>query len=133
MDPTDLLYLHPTEENAERWSKMKLAPMLRNIAAVASLFPASVRDARNAVLYKERLDGRAAIQISGANSAASLSQVTMARQVQDDLSKWELNNAGDPEVDADSRSRAVEFAKSSSRRRSFLPGCKISRNFEAGS
>jgi hypothetical protein len=34
-----------------------------------------------------------AILISGANSPASLSQVTMRRQVQDDLSKWEMNSA----------------------------------------
>jgi phage terminase large subunit GpA-like protein len=134
MDPKDLLYLHPTEENAERWSKIKLAPMMRSTAALASLFPESTRDARNAVLYKERVDGRAAIQISGANSSASLSQVTMARQVRDDLSKWELNNPGDPEVQADSRSRAVEFAKIAKLGTPLvLPGCKISRNFEAGS
>jgi phage terminase large subunit GpA-like protein len=134
MDPKDILYLHPTEDNAERWSKMKLAPLLKNTASLAALFPESTRDARNAVLYKERIDGRAAIQISGANSASSLSQVTMARQVQDDLSKWELNNAGDPETQADGRSRAVEFAKIVKLSTPLvMPGCRITKNFEAGS
>lgn len=134
MDPKDFLYLHPTEDNARRWSKMKLAPMLRSTSAVARLFPLKSRDGGDAILYKERIDGRGAIQISGANSPASLSQVTMPRQAQDDLSKWELNSAGDPEAQADSRSRAVEFAKILKMGTPLvLPGCKISRSFEAGS
>lgn len=134
MDPKDFLYLHPTEDNARRWSKMKLAPMLRNTAAVSRHFPVKSRDGGDAILYKERSDGRGAIQISGANSPASLSQVTMPRQVQDDLSKWELNAAGDPEIQADSRSRAVEFAKILKIGTPLvLPGCRTSRNYEAGS
>jgi len=134
MDPMDFLYLHPTEDNARRWSKMKLAPMLRNTTALARLFPSKSRDGGDAILHKERIDNRGAIQISGANSPASLSQVTMARQVQDDLSKWELNLAGDPETQADNRSRAVTFAKVFKIGTPMvLPGCRISRNYEAGS
>lgn len=134
MDPGDVLYVHPTTDNAARWSKMKFAPFIRNTASLAELFDARSRDGADSVLYKERRDGRGAIQISGANSAASLSQVSMRRQVQDDLVKWEMNTAGDPEVQADSRSRGFEFAKifkvSTPK---VLPGCRISRNFEAGS
>jgi hypothetical protein len=111
MDPGDFLYVHPTENNAQRWSKMKLVPMLKGTTALRTLFPMKARDGSDSVLYKERIDGKGAIQISGANSPASLSQVTMKRQVQDDLAKWEMNNAGDPETQADSRSQAHEFAK----------------------
>lgn len=134
MDPGDFLYVHPTENNAQRWSKMKLAPMLRNTTALSKLFPMKNRDGLDSVLYKERVDGRGAIQISGANSPASLSQVTMKRQVQDDLSKWEINAGGDPETQADSRSRAHEFAKILKISTPLvMPGCRISRNFEDGS
>lgn len=134
MDPGDILYVHPTENNAARWSKMKLAPMLRNTTALARLFPMKNRDGLDSLLYKERVDGRGAIQISGANSAASLSQVSMTRQVQDDLSKWENNSAGDPETQADSRSRAYEFAKILKISTPLImPGCRITRNFEEGS
>ncbi len=134
MDPGDILYVHPTESNAQRWSKMKLAPMLRNTAALARLFPMRQRDGLDSLLYKERVDGRGAIQISGANSAASLSQVSMTRQVQDDLSKWENNSAGDPETQADSRSRAYEFAKILKISTPLvMPGCRITKNFEEGS
>ncbi len=134
MDPSWFLYVHPTENNAERWSKMKLAPMLRNTTSLAMLFPKKSRDGLDSLLYKERADGRGAIQISGANSAASLSQVTMKRQVQDDLSKWENNSGGDPETQADSRSRGVEEAKIFKISTPLvMPGCRITSNFEAGS
>lgn len=134
MDPGDVLYVHPTADNAARWSKMKLAPFLRGTSCLAGLFDAKSRDGSDSVLYKERRDGRGAIQISGANSPASLSQVTMRRQVQDDLAKWEVNSAGDPESQADSRSRAHEFAKIFKVSTPLvMPGCRITRNFEAGS
>lgn len=134
MDPSWFLYVHPTENNAERWSKMKLAPMLRSTSALTALFPKKSRDGLDSLLYKERADGRGAIQISGANSAASLSQVTMKRQVQDDLSKWENNSGGDPETQADSRSRGVEEAKIFKISTPLvMPGCRITSNLEAGS
>lgn len=134
MDPGDFLYVHPTDSNAQRWSKMKLAPMLKGTSALARLFPMRSRDGLDSVLYKERIDGRGAIQISGANSPASLSQVTMRRQVQDDLAKWEMNAAGDPETQADSRSRAHEFAKIFKISTPLVePGCRITRNYEEGS
>jgi phage terminase large subunit GpA-like protein len=134
MDPGDFLYVHPTENNAERWSKMKLAPMLKGTTALAKLFPMKSRDGLDSLLYKERADGRGAIQISGANSPASLSQVSMQRQVQDDLAKWEMNNAGDPETQADSRSRAYDFAKILKVSTPLVdPGCRITKSFDAGS
>lgn len=134
MDPGDLMYVHPTENNAVRWSKMKLRPMLRATTALRGMFPEKSRDGGDSTLYKERADGLGAILISGANSSASLSQVTMPRQIQDDLSKWETNSAGDPEVQADSRSRSVSFAKIFKISTPLVaPGCRITRNFEAGS
>lgn len=132
--PGDFLVTHPTDDNARRWSKMKLAPMLKNTTALARLFPQKARDGSDSVLYKERVDGRGAIQISGANSPASLSQVSMSRQVQDDLAKWEMNAAGDPEGQADSRSRAFEFAKILKISTPLIqPGCRITRSYREGS
>lgn len=134
MDPGDFLYVHPTHDNAVRWSKMKLAPMLKGTAALRKIFPMKARDGQDSVTYKERRDGRGALLISGANSPASLSQVSMNRQVQDDLAKWEMNSAGDPETQADSRSNGREFAKIFKVSTPMvLPGCRISANFDAGS
>jgi phage terminase large subunit GpA-like protein len=132
--PGDFLVTHPTDDNARRWSKMKLSPMLKNTTALARLFPQKARDGSDSVLFKERVDGRGAIQISGANSPASLSQVSMPRQVQDDLAKWEMNAAGDPEGQADSRSRAFEFAKILKISTPLVnPGCRITRSYKKGS
>lgn len=134
MDPGDVLYIHPTEDNARRWSKMKLTPMLRSTTALQRIFTAKSRDGADSVFYKERNDGRGALLISGANSPSSLSQVSMRRQVHDDLAKWEINAAGDPEQQADSRSRAYEFAKLLKISTPLVvPGCRITRSLEAGS
>ncbi|MBS0363686.1 MAG: phage terminase large subunit family protein [Proteobacteria bacterium] len=132
--PGDFMVTHPTDDNARRWSKMKLKPMLKSTASLARFFPEKSRDGSDSVLYKERTDGRGAIQISGANSPASLSQVSMRRQIQDDLAKWEMNAAGDPEKQADSRSRAFEFAKILKISTPLIsPGCRITRSYREGS
>jgi phage terminase large subunit GpA-like protein len=128
------LYAHPTEDNASRWSKIKLASMTRAMPALRQEFPQRSRDGADAVLFKERRDGNFRLLISGANSPASLSQITVDFQVQDDLAKWDLNAAGDPESQADNRSRAVEFAKVLKISTPLvMPGCRITKNFEAGS
>lgn len=134
MDPGDQMVVHPTEDNARRWSRLKLKPMLRGTTALARLFPEKTRDGTDSILFKERIDGLGSILISGANSPSSLSQVTMPRQVQDDLAKWELNPAGDPEQQADSRSAAIEFAKILKLGTPLvMPGCRITRSWQAGS
>jgi phage terminase large subunit GpA-like protein len=128
------LYAHPTDDNARRWSKMKLGPMMRSTPVVRDQFPERARDGADAVLFKERRDGLARLLITGANSPASLSQITVDFQVQDDLAKWEMNSAGDPEAQADNRSRAIEFAKIFKVSTPLvIPGCRISKDFEAGS
>jgi len=128
------MIVHPSIENAARWSRMKLSPMMHSIPAVNALFPQRQRAAADAILYKERIDGLGKLLISGANSAASLSQVTAPYILEDDLAKWEQNSAGDPELQADSRARAHSFGKIFKISTPLtLPGCKITRNFEAGS
>lgn len=134
MDPCDFLVVHPTEENARRWSRLKLRLLLRGTPALDELFPEKSRDGADSVFMKEHRDGLGSILISGANSPASLSQVTMPRQAQDDLAKWEMNTAGDPESQADSRSGSVEFAKILKASTPLvMPGCRITKNFNDGS
>lgn len=133
MDPGDFLYVHPTEDNAARWSKLKFMPFVRSTTALSRIMAQGLRDGSNSILTKERKDGQGALLISGANSPASLSQVSMARQVQDDLAKWENNAGGDPEAQANSRSRAYEFAKILKLSTPLVePGCRITRSYMAG-
>jgi len=134
LDPGDLMYIHPTEDNATRWSKMKLKPMLREVISLRRVFPERSRDGGDSILFKDRADGRGSILISGANSPASLSMVSVDRQVQDDLAKWQLNDAGDPEQQAESRSRARRKAKIFKISTPLvMPGCRITKNFLDGS
>ena len=133
LDPGDFLYVHPTEENARRWSRLKLSPLLRGSPRLREIFPEKARDGADSVMFKERYDQRGSLLISGANSAASLSQVSMKRQVQDDLAKWVPNSAGDPEGQADSRSSAFDFAKILKISTPLVvPGCRITSSFENG-
>lgn len=134
LDTGDILYTVATEALATKWSKTRLSPMLKQVAPLAAAFPQAQRDRLDSVFYKERADGRAAIYVGGANSENSLSSISVKRQVQDELSKWEVNDAGDPESQADDRSLAFEFAKVlKSSTPLVMPGCKITNSFLAGS
>lgn len=109
-DPGGFLVVHPTIDNARRWANQKWKEFVEKSAALIRLFRSSkTRDTKNSTFFKERVDGRGWLQISGANSPASLSMMTVKKQIQDDLDKWENNDAGDPENQADSRSQAHEF------------------------
>ena len=55
LEPCDFMYIHPTDDNAVRWSKMKLKPMLKSTASVAKLFPEKSRDGGDSILFKERV------------------------------------------------------------------------------
>src|ERR1019366_4719820 len=56
MDPCDFLVVHPTDDNAGRWSKLKLSPMLKGTAVLAGIFQEKSRDGANSVLLKEHRD-----------------------------------------------------------------------------
>lgn len=113
LDPADFLYTHPTDPNARRWMRMKFRPFLRASTHLSTVFATGkTKDASATSSYVERRDGRATIQLAGAASPSSLSEISVKRQVQDDLSKWgDDNGAGDPEGQADSRSKAHDDAK----------------------
>lgn len=139
LDPGPFLYVHPTIDNALRWMRQKWKTMLRKAleagTALGSIFPLGTsRDGNNSLTYQERPDGRGFLQLSGANSEASLSMMSVPRQIQDDLSKWENNNAGDPEAQANSRSKAFDWAKIFKLGTPLIEdNCRITRNYERGS
>lgn len=137
LDPGNFLYTHPTEDNAVRWAKTKWKPMLRQVNRLRDqdglpplLGTERSRSGDQSILYQERADGRGSLIISGANSAASLSMISVSRQVQDDLAKWSNNDAGDPETQADSRSKAFSWAKILKIGTPLVDGeCRVTRAF----
>lgn len=134
IDPCDLGYVHASHDNAIRWARRKWKVMRKESDALRRLFgEQKSRDSTDTTLYQETRDGRGTLQISGANSSASLSMVSWPAQVQDDLSKWQTNEAGEPEEQADSRSGAFEWRKILKISTPlFAKTCRISRKFEAG-
>ena len=134
IDPCDMGYIHPSHDNALRWARRKWKVMRLQSAALKRIFGAAKsRDASDTVLYQEHRLGLGSLQISGANSAASMSMVSWPKQVQDDLSKWEPNVGGDPERQADGRSSAFEWAKILKISTPlFKKTCRITRAFDAG-
>jgi phage terminase large subunit GpA-like protein len=111
-DPCDMGYVHPTHDNALRWARRKWKVMRKQSLTLRRIFgDAKSRDSHDTTLYQETRDGLGSLTISGANSPASLSMASWPKQVQDDLSKWEANDAGDPERQSDSRSAAFDWAK----------------------
>ena len=134
LDPGQILYVHPTEGNAIRFARTKWRPLIRECPRLGEILDTrQSKEGGNSTLYQERKDGRGSILLGGANSAASLSMITVKRQVQDDLSKWENNTAGDPEAQADSRSKAFYDAKILKMSTPLLAhNCRITRVFMGG-
>lgn len=133
LEATSVMYVHPTIENGGRWVRTKWKPFVNGSPALRRIFPWEnrSRDSTNTLMHKERVDGRAHLLVSGANSASSLAMVSYPRQVQDDLSKWQDNESGDPEGQADKRSQAFEWAKILKISTPGIQGlCKIDKNFK---
>ncbi|MEX0758387.1 MAG: terminase gpA endonuclease subunit, partial [Tistlia sp.] len=132
LDPGPFLYTHPTANNAVRWSRTKFTAFLDH--ARPGLLATRSRDGAASATLKARSDGRGFVAIAGANSAATLSEISVSKQVQDDLAKWpDDNEAGDPEGQANSRSGAFRFAKILKvGTPGIWPGCRVTRSYLAG-
>lgn len=111
LDPCPFMYVHPTLDNGRLWDDTKWQPFLENTKELHKAFPASKasRKDKNRAFFKQRKDKRGFLRISGANSADSLSMITIRKMVKDDLSKWDKNKGGDPEAQSMSRLGAYEF------------------------
>ena len=70
-DPSPILFIQPTLEMAEAWSKDRLAPMIRDTEALGGLFKDSkTRNSDNTLLHKKFTGGH--LTMAGANSPSSL-------------------------------------------------------------
>jgi phage terminase large subunit GpA-like protein len=133
--PSQLMCVHPTLPQARAWVNNKIKPAVRNSEGLQAILSFdNPKDVKATELLFERLDARGGVIVTGANSAASLSQHSVKAQLQDDLAKWEQNDAGDPEGQADSRSRAFEDAKIFKVSTPMVEGeCRIDNGFKKGS
>jgi phage terminase large subunit GpA-like protein len=128
------MVVHPTLPQGKAWVNNKVKPHVRKSPDLQAMLSFdNPRDGKATELLFERLDARGTVIVTGANSAASLSQHTVKVQVQDDLSKWMINDKGDPETQANTRSRAYADAKIFKISTPTEEGnCRITTNFLAG-
>ena len=133
--PAPILMVHPTDANARAYAKQKWRPFVRRTTALTRILGGiRQREADQSILYYEREDGRGWLEIVAAGSPAQLSMRSSVVGVFDDLAKWEVNSAGDPEDQADSRFRAAGHRKKVLKvsTPAIDPGCRITRAFLAG-
>lgn len=137
LDPCPMMNTHPTVDNAGKFKKNKWNPFVRGSSALRRVMAmSSNKDQGDTTAQQNRLDDSGFIMWNGANSAASLSQHSIKKQVQDDLSKWVSDNdEGDPEQQAETRSLAYSGTGSKILKTSTptLKGsCRITKRYEEG-
>lgn len=107
-DPSPILAVMPTLEMAEAYSKDRLAPMVRDTAALAALIAdARSRDSGNTLLHKRFPGGH--ITLAGSNSPASLASRPVRLVLCDEVDRFPVSagTEGDPVNLA--RKRATTF------------------------
>lgn len=96
-DAAPMLLVQPTLEMAEAWSKDRLAPMIRDTAALAERIadPRS-RDSGNTLLHKKFAGGH--LTVAGANSPASLASRPIRIVLFDEVDRYPASagTEGDP-------------------------------------
>jgi len=108
-EPGPMLYVLPTIELAQRASKTRIASMIASTPPVAAKVrePRS-RDSSNTIMMKEFDDG--VLMITGANSAAGLSQASVRFLFDDEVDRYpaDVDGEGDPLELSLGRTRAFE-------------------------
>ena len=86
-EPVMMMLVMPTIDDAERFSKLKLAPMIRDVRALREkISKAKTRDSSNTLLLKSYPGG--SLVISGANSPSSLSMLSVQVVLMDEIDRY---------------------------------------------
>jgi phage terminase large subunit GpA-like protein len=97
LDPCPILFLNPTLEMSETFSKDRLSPMLRDCECLHGLVAASrSRDKNSTILHKVFKGGH--LTMAGANSPASLASRPVRKVLFDEVDRFALSagQEGDP-------------------------------------
>jgi phage terminase large subunit GpA-like protein len=96
-DPSPVLWMTKTLDLAKRVSRQRLAPMFRDIPALAGLLGEGARQTGNAMLEKSFSSG-AVLFVVGANSPASLSSMPIRVLLSDEIDGYppSAGSEGDP-------------------------------------
>ncbi len=107
LSPMPVFLVFPSDGNAKKWKRNKFAKMVAGSGTLSRIMQPEGARQGNSAMYWSRRDGAGYLQLAGANSPGQLSMESYPYAVHDDMAKWPADNgAGDPEQQADSRSKA---------------------------
>ena len=101
-DPSPILYVAETTEKAEAWSKERFRNMILDTPCLRDKIEFGKGPiSQNTIGFKEFSGGY--IAIVGAGSDGGLSSRPIRIVIKDELDKWQITKAGDPDTRADMR------------------------------
>lgn len=107
-EPSTQLMVLPTLTLGEKFSKTRLAPMIRDIPVLrGKIAPAKAKDSDNTILFKQYAGGY--IVISGANSPASLSSMPIRVIWMDEVDRYPASAGGEGDPVTLAEKRATTF------------------------
>jgi phage terminase large subunit GpA-like protein len=112
--PYPFMMLMPTTNLGKKQSKLKVAPIINSTDFLkARIKPARERDSGNTTLLKEYTNEEGPLYISGANSAADLSSISVKYIMLDEIDRYpaDLEGEGDPIKLAENRTDAHDDRK----------------------
>lgn len=111
-DPGSILYIQPTVDDAKKFSRLRIAPMIRDSATLrAKVADIKSRDSGNTMLQKSFPGGM--LTIVGSNSASGLASTPAKYVLGDERDRWALSagTEGDPWALAKARTTTFYNAK----------------------
>jgi phage terminase large subunit GpA-like protein len=111
IDPSPILWVCPSLQEAERTSKTRLAPMIRDCPTLTPLFSSKTRDGNNSLLLKLFPGGL--LVMSGSNSPSSLSSYPIRVLLMDEIDRYDgdAGGEGDPVTMAKKRTNTFSWNK----------------------
>lgn len=111
-DPGSILYIQPTVDDAKKFSRLRIAPMIRDSATLRQkVADVKSRDSGNTMLQKSFPGGM--LTIVGSNSASGLASTPAKYVLGDERDRWALSagTEGDPWALAEARTTTFYNSK----------------------
>jgi phage terminase large subunit GpA-like protein len=112
-DPGSILFVQPTIEDAKKFSRLRIAPMIRDSKRIKSkVSDVKSKDSGNTILQKSFAGGM--LTITGSNSASALASTPARYIFGDERDRWasSAGSEGDPWALAEARQATFYNAKS---------------------
>ena len=95
-DPGSILFIQPTNSDANEYSKLRIAPMIRDTPTLSRRISAAKKDSSNTIMQKSYQGG--ILTLTGATEAHNLASKPIRYVIGDERDRWTTNagNEGDP-------------------------------------